>query len=85
MSDIKQQLENYIKATGDIQQRIKEFNERPDPVLIGEGIILEGLSLALLAGSALLAPKMAAVAGVIKVGGKILEMLAKRKETKDAS
>lgn len=83
MSDLKQELEQYLRSTEDIQRRIREYKESPSRILIGESIILKGLSVVLLGASALLAPKMALVAGVIKLGGKILGVLAKR-ENKEA-
>ncbi len=81
MPDIKQQLEDYIKATEELEVKIKEFKESLDPLLISHNIILRVLSIAMLGASALLAPKMAIVAGAIKLGGKVLGVLANKKET----
>ncbi len=80
MSDLKQQLEDYIKATEELEKEIVKFKEGPKPILISYNIILKGLSAAMLGASALLAPKMAIVAGIIKIGGKALEVLSKKKE-----
>jgi hypothetical protein len=80
MPDIKQQLEDYLKATEEIQEKIKEFKEAPKPILISHSVILKALSVAMLGVSALLAPKMAIVAGAIKLGGKVLSVLSERKE-----
>ncbi len=83
MSDLKQQLEKYMKDTEELELKIKEFKEGPKPLLISYNIILKGLSVAMLGAGALLAPKMAIVAGIIKLGGKVLVVLSKRKGDSD--
>ncbi len=83
MSDIKEKLRQHIKDTDELILKIKEFQSSPRPILIKSSVILKGLSVVLLGAAALLAPKTAVIAGVIKIGGKLCEVLASKKEKKD--
>ena len=80
MPDLKQELKDYIDSTEELMGKIKEFQDSPKPLLISYNIILKGLSVAMLGAGALLAPKMAIVASVIKLGGKVLGVLSKKEE-----
>lgn len=80
MSSLEERIKQFHENTKLLLEEVERYKSLPDPILIDEKTILSGVAKALLAGATLLAPKMAVVAGILKVGGKVFEWLANKKE-----